>query len=120
MTIATDFIANLGRMLQLGGTDGSLIYADAPNDDPVPVRFLLNHPLSRDEAIVNAYGVNALVLTIPATAALLPKPPKKFDLIVFDLNQGAGATPYALDSVKLHQLLNTPVAWTAYVKGKTE
>lgn len=125
MSIASDFIANLNRMLSLGGTDGFLVYADSPTVPPFAVRFLLGHPLMRDEALINAYGVNALVITLPATPTLLAKPPKKFDLILLAKPPTTPPTtgltaPYALDAVKLHQLANTAVAFTAYVKGKGE
>jgi len=121
MTVAPRFIAHLSRMLAEGGTDGSFVYADTPDMQPMPVRFLLNHPGLRDESIINAYGVNALILTFPATPEFKARPPRKFDLVVFDVDQGAtGAKPYALDSVKLHQANNTAVAWTAYLRGKDE
>lgn len=115
MTLATDFIAQLTNALRLSGTDGTLTRADDPGAPPLPVRFLLDHPTRRDEAIVNAYGVNALVLTFAATAAFVAAPPKKFDLI-----KVKGEKPYALEAVLMRQVLNTPVAFTAYVRGKAE
>lgn len=115
MSIASDFIANLSRMLALAGTDGELVYAEDSMGPRTPIRFLLNHPTMRDEAVVNAYGISALVLTMPATADLLAKPPRKFDVVLVK-----GAKPYALDAVKHHQAGNTVVAFTAYVKGKGE
>lgn len=119
--IAQDYIRELAMALRLGGTDGGLIRASDPTAEPFPVRFLLSHPNRRDEAIVNAYGINALVLTIPASAQLVAEPPVKFDLIVFNLNTlPGGSKPYSLDSVLMRQVANTPVAFTCYVKGKGE
>lgn len=115
MSVVGDFQANLARMLSLGGTDGQLVYAEDSTGERPAIRFLLNHPTSRDDAVVNAYGVSALVLTIPATAGLLAKPPRKFDVVLVK-----GQKPYALDAVKAHQLANTVVAFTCYVKGKGE
>lgn len=115
MSIAADFTRHLARLLAIGGTDGTLLYQDDPTGPGVPIRFALNHPLTRDDAIVNAYGVNALVLTIPVSPALLAKPPRKFDVV-----RVKHAKPYVLDAVKLHQVDNTGVAFTGYVKGKGE
>jgi hypothetical protein len=115
MTVPADFTRELAAALRLGGTEGGLIRASDPAAPAIPVRFLLSHPSRRDEAIVNAYGVNALVITLPATKELLEAPPAKFDLIVLD-----GAKRYALDSVLLRQVGNRPVAFTCFVKGKGE
>jgi len=115
MTLATDFIAELAKGLAMAGTEGTLVRADAPGEPGALVRFLLDHPTRRDEAIVNAYGINALVLTFAATDDLIATPPKKFDLILV-----SGESPYVLDAVLKRQVLNTPVAFTAYVRGKAE
>ena len=112
--LAQDFISQLQLALRRAGTHGQLVRpgaALAPRD----VVFLLDHPRTRDEAIVNAYGVNALLLTFLASE-LMANPPIKFDLV--SVGAGPTAQTYALDAVVMRQVQDVPVAFTAYVKGK--
>lgn len=117
--LAHQYIAQLKRALAVGGTLGKLMRAKDPAGTPLPIRFLLKHPGVRDEAIVNSYGVDALILTIEVQPALVQLPPEKFDRVIFD-DPSLPATPYsyALSDVLVRQVNNVPVAFTAYVKGK--
>lgn len=111
---ASAAIRSLNVSIRMLGVSGKLVRADDPTGEPLALRFLRMHPQRRDEAIVNAYGINALVLTLPPLPELLAQPPKKFDLLLV-------ATPeqpsYALDTVLTRMLDDTVVAFTAYVRG---
>lgn len=116
MSLADEAIRELGEALRLLGADGALVRHEAPQAPGVPVRFLLNHPNRRDEAIVNAYGVNALILTFAASATLVANPPKKFDQVLPDGPALAGKS-YSIDAVLTRQVQGVVVAFSAYVKG---
>ncbi len=81
MSIATDMVAQLANVVASQGIDGTFGRAKDPAAS-IPVRFLMKHPGVRDEAIVNAYGVNAQVITLPHTAEFAATPPEKFDFVV--------------------------------------
>jgi hypothetical protein len=114
MPVAHAFIAQLDRALAIAATRATLKHPEA-DAEPRSIEFLLDHPRTRDEAIVNAYGVSALVLTIPARAELVADPPRKFDVVTF-----FDGEQYVLDAVITRQANGIPVAFTAYVKGKGE
>jgi hypothetical protein len=114
MAIAADLITGLAQALALAGTDGVLGRAKDPDAAGVPVRFLLRHPSVRDEAIVNAYGVDAHIITIPCSIGeLVDAPPEKFDFI-----DHAGGERYVFDAVLRRTVSGVAIAWTCYMKGK--
>lgn len=117
MTIAQDFVAQLARVLAnpSQGQRGILTRAKDALAPGVPVTFLLRHPSLRDEAIVNSYGVDALVITMPHLPEFTTTPPEKFDV----LTRAAGdALPYVFDAVVRREVGDVIVAWTGFVKGK--
>jgi hypothetical protein len=113
MAIEADYAAQLAQVVALGGTNGMLGRGTAPTAPGVPVRFLLKHPSVRDEAIVNAYGVNAHVITIPCTPELLPVPPEKFDFI-----DHVNGERYVFDAVLRREVAGVAIAWTCYMRGE--
>lgn len=119
MSIASDMVAQLARVVSTQGHTGRLMRAanaDLPGDG-VPVRFLMRHPGVRDDAVVNSYGVNAQIITLPHTTAFAAVPPEKFDLIEED-PPGPGARRYVFDAVLPREVGGMVVAWTAFVRGK--
>ena len=116
MSIASDMVTQLGRVVASQGIAGTFGRAkDAAA--AIPVRFLMKHPGVRDEAIVNAYGVNAQIITLPHIQAFADVPPEKFDFVLQDADQ-ANPLPYVFDAVVRREVAGVVVAWTAYVKGK--
>lgn len=63
----------------------------------------------RDEAIVNAYGINAVIMTMRASEA--PVPPEKFDSFVV---HGVRHTADAVHPVNLN---GDVIGWKIYVRG---
>ncbi|WP_088956331.1 hypothetical protein [Variovorax sp. HW608] len=113
---ATAAIQSLHVSIRMLGVSGQLVRASDPDASPLPLRFLRTHPQRRDEQIVNAFGINALILTLPPIAELLAKPPAKYDLVLV----GTPEQPtYALDTVLARMLDDTVIAFTAYVRGRT-
>lgn len=117
MSIASDMVLQLSRVVASQGIDGSFGRAKDPQGAPIPIRFLMKHPGLRDEAIVNAYGVNAQIITLPHSEAFAATPPEKFDFVVQDADQ-AIRLPYVFDAVVRREVAGVIVAWTAYVKGR--
>lgn len=116
MSIASDMVAQLAKVIASEGTDGVFGRAKDPKGTAgLPVRFLMKHPGVRDDAIVNSYGVSAQVITLPALAEFMATPPEKFDFVVQDT---ASPVPYVFDAVVRREVGGVVVAWTAYVRGK--
>jgi hypothetical protein len=116
MTAAHDFINQLAYVLAREGQAGVLTHAGDPDDAPgVALKFLLRHPSLRDEAVVNSYGINALIITMPHVPAFVVTPPEKFDILK---RQTGDPLPYVLDSVVRRETGGVVVAWTAYVRGR--
>jgi len=116
LSAASAAIRALRRSIALLGVTGQLVRSDDPEALPLQLRFLRSHPQRRDELIVNAYGMNALILTFAPEAALLSRPPKKYDLVLV----GTPEQPsYALDTVLTRMVDETIVAFTGYVRGHT-
>jgi len=114
--IAAAAIQSLHVSIRMLGMSGQLVRSKDPEAPPLQLRFLRNHPQRRDEQIVNAFGINALVLTFPPIDELLAKPPARYDLILV----GTPEQPtYALDTVLTRMLDDTVIAFTAYVRGHT-
>jgi hypothetical protein len=63
----------------------------------------------KDEAIVNAYGINAVIMTVLASEALVP--PEKFDSFIV---QGVRHTADAVHPVNLN---GEVIGWKVYVRG---
>ena len=118
MNFPAEVIANLERALAMGGTDGILVRSSDPGYTPSAVRFLLRHPGPRDDAIVNAYGIGALIITLPHRAEFDTNPPRKFDTLVLDKVDPDAETRYGFEAVVNRQVDNVSVAWTCYVRGK--
>ena len=107
-------IRSLMQSIRMLGVSGQLVRAKDPEAGALQLRFLRTHPQRRDEMIVNAYGINALVLTFPPLAELVATPPAKYDLVLV----GTPEQPtYALDTVLARMVDDTLVAFTAYVRG---
>ena len=66
----------------------------------------------RDEAIVNAYGVGAKIITVKASD--FTTPPEKFDTFQFDGNNET----YKADTVNPKHIGAEVVFYTIYIKGK--
>lgn len=116
MTVAHDMITQLSYVLAREGQSGLLRRAsDEPDAVGLPVRFLMKHPSLRDEAIVNAYGVDALVVTMPQIPTFIVQPPEKFDVLTRETDD---PLPYVFDSVVRREVGGVIVAWTAFIKGK--
>ena len=115
MGIAQDMVAQLASVVASQGIAGTYGRAKDPAA-AIPVRFLMKHPGLRDEAIVNAYGVSAQIITLPHSAAFAATPPEKFDFVVQDAD--ANPLPYVFDAVVRREVAGVVIAWTAYVKGK--
>lgn len=114
MSIARDMVQHLAHALDAAAMTG--LYFKAADDEAapgVPVRFLLRHPGVRDEAIVNAYGVNAQILTFAAEGPFAAVAPEKFDRVV-----QAGALRYVFDAVLRRSVGDVVIGYTAYVRGK--
>lgn len=108
-------IRSLHLSIRTLGVSGQLVRADDPDGAALQLRFLRTHPQRRDELIVNAFGINALILTFPPLDELLAKPPVKYDLVLV----GTPDQPtYALDTVLSRMLDDTIIAFTAYVRGR--
>ena len=116
MTIAQDIIAQLGNVLATQGHPGAFYRKSAPTV-AVPVRFLMRHPGLRDEAVVNAYGMNAQIITLAHIPEFITEGPDKFDRIVQDID-AANPLPYVFDAVVRREVGGVVIGWTAYVKGK--
>jgi hypothetical protein len=115
---ATAAIRSLQASINLLGVTGQLVRADDPEAPALTVRFLRTHPQvagagRRDEQVVNAFGIGALIITFPPLAELLDKPPAKFDLVQF----GTPRQTYALDTVLTRMVDDTVTAFTGYVRG---
>lgn len=111
MTIAADVAQQLRRVIASQGCSGTFHRAADATGPGAPVRFLLRHPSVRDDAVVNAYGVNAQILTFDAGA--FTPPPETFDSV---LHAGNGAR-YVFDAVVPRIIADEVVGWTAYVRG---
>jgi hypothetical protein len=116
MSIASDMVAQLALAVASQGVAGTFGRAKDPAA-AVPVRFLMKHPGVRDEAIVNAYGVSAQIITLPHIAEFAAAPPEKFDFVIEDVD-AARPLPYVFDAVVRREVAGVVIAWTAYVKGK--
>lgn len=103
----------LAAVLASEGMSGRFYRANETEASAVPVRFLLRHAGVRDEAIVNAYGVGAQIITLAAVPPFDCAPPQKFDRIV----QGAHLL-YVFDAVIPRTVGDVLIAYTAYVRGK--
>lgn len=114
MAIAQDMINELARVLASQGSSGDFGRAKDAAAPPLAVRFLIKHPSVRDEAIVNAYGVSAQIITLPALPEFVALPPERFDFIV----QQPSDAPYIFDAVVPRIVAGVIVAFTAFVKGK--
>jgi len=108
-------INQLARVVASQGIDGTFGRAKDPVA-AIPVRFLMKHPGVREEAIVNAYGVSAQIITLPHTAEFAAAPPEKFDFVIQDAD--SEPLPYVFDAVVRREVAGVVVAWTAYVRGK--
>jgi hypothetical protein len=64
---------------------------------------------AKDEAIVNAYGINAIIMTLRAMEA--PVPPEKFDTFIV---HGVRHTADAVHQVNLN---GEVIGWKIYVRG---
>ena len=117
MSIASDMVAQLANVLASQGTGGVLRRASDLPSDGVPVRFLVRHPGLRDDGIVNAYGVNAQVITLPHLAAFDAEPPEKFDALEETLSDASTRT-YVFDAVTRKHFAGVTIAWTAYCRGR--
>ncbi len=115
MTIAQDMIAQLASVVASQGIAGTFLRAK-DSAAAIPVRFLMKHPGVRDEAIVNAYGVSAQIITLPHIPEFAATPPEKFDAVVEDAD--ANPLPYIFDAVVRREVAGVVIAWTAFVKGK--
>jgi hypothetical protein len=118
-SIARDMVTQLAHVLASQGIDGVLIRgatADLPSDG-VAVRFLMRHPGVRDENIVNAYGVNAQIITLAHLPAFNAEPPEKFDALEETLSDGSTRV-YVFDAVTRRHFAGVTVAWTAYSRGR--
>lgn len=115
-TISQDMITQLALVIAAQGISGTFGRAKDPATS-IPVRFLMKHPGMRDEAVVNSYGVNAQIITLPHSDDFATTPPEKFDFITEDA-AGASSLPYVFDAVLRREVAGVVVAWTAYVKGK--
>lgn len=111
--IAQDLASQLTRAVATQGTSATFYRAKVASDPGVAVRFMLRHAGNRDEAIANAYGVNAQVLTFAHAAPFTSQPPEKFDYVVH-----AGGERYVFDAVLPRQVDDIVIGWTAYVRGK--
>jgi len=112
---AAALIAQLAAVLSREGMSGSYVRAGADEATGVPVRFLLRHPGVRDDAIVNAYGVGAQIVTLAHAPMFAAMPPGKFDSLL----QASGAR-LVFDSAVPRALGDVVVAWTAYCRGAGE
>jgi hypothetical protein len=118
-SIARDMVKRLSMLLASEGIDGLLIRgatADLPSDG-IALRFTMRHPGVRDELIVNAYGVNAQIITLPHLAAFNDEPPEKFDALEETLRDGSTRV-YVFDAVTRRHFGGVTVAWTAYCRGR--
>lgn len=111
MGAGRDAIRSLEATLRAVGTNAQ--YTRAKGGGGFPVRLLLSHVTPRDEALVNAYGIDAVTLTLPDMSAFKSHPPEKFDAVKF-----ADGTVYVFNAVHPVQLDDTRVGWTCYSKGK--
>jgi hypothetical protein len=81
------------------------------------VRFLMKHPGLRDDAIVNAYGVDAQIITLPYLSQFVTDPPDKFDFVVQVPADGVELR-YVFDAVVRREVDDKTIAFTAYVRGQ--
>lgn len=113
---ATAAIRSLNISIRMLGVSAQLTRASDPDGPALQLRILRTHPQRRDEQVVNAFGVNALVLTFPPLPELLAKPPAKYDLVLL----GTPDQPtYALDTVLTRMVDDTVTAFSAYIRGHT-
>ena len=114
MSVASDLINGLAAALAIAGTDGMLGRAKDADAPGVPVRFLMSHPRLRDEALINSYGIDAHVITLPCSnAELAAAPPEKFDYIDHE-----GSERYVFDAVIRKEVGGVPIAWTCFMRGR--
>lgn len=111
MRAGTDAISSLAAMLKAVGTNAT--YTRAKGGGGFPIRLLLTHASPRDEALVNAYGIDAVTITLPDADIFKSIHPEKFDAVKF-----ADGTVYVFNAVHPVQLDDTRVGWTCYSKGK--
>lgn len=116
MNVAQTMVQQLARVLASEGMSGLFVRAGQnPQDTGVPIRFLLRHPGVRDDAIVNAYGVNAQIITMAHCACFDQEGPEKFDYLLQGPREDLR---YVFDAVTARVVGNVTVAWTAYCRGK--
>lgn len=116
MGIAADMIRQLGYTVAREGVLGTFGRAK-DSAVAIPVRFLMKHPGLRDDAIVNAYGVDAQIITLPYIDEFVTEPPDKFDFVVQTPASGIELR-YVFDAVVRRVVSDTTIAFTAYVKGQ--
>lgn len=112
MNAGADAIRSLAALLKAVGTNAQYTRAKSPLAS-FPIRLLLSHVSPRDEALVNAYGIDAVTLTLPDADVFKSTAPEKFDAVKF-----ADGTVYVFNAVHPIQLDDTRVGWTCYSKGK--
>lgn len=116
MGFAQDVINQLALVLAREGATGRLIHVNDPPGTPgVTLRFLVKHPSLRDESIVNAYGVNAQIVTMSHQPEFETAPPEKFDRIE---RVTGDPLPYVFDAVVRREVAGIVVGWTGFIKGK--
>ena len=114
MKADADAAAALADTLRRLGTDAQFVRAKAPADPPVLVRVLLSHVSPRDEAIVNAFGIDALLLTFDHNAVFRAQEPEKFDVVLL----GTPSATYVFEAIHPVDIAGTRIGWTAYSKGR--
>lgn len=117
MSIAQDMITRLAASLASEGVPGKFYRQGVQQSGGAgtPLRFHLRHASLRDEAIVNAYGVNAQIITLAHSADFAALAPDQFDAVTQDID--APPVPIVFDAVVRRVVGGVVVAWTAYVKG---
>jgi hypothetical protein len=109
-------VGQLARVLATEGMSGTFVRAQADQGDPcgngMSVKFLLRHPSTREDAIVNAYGVNAQIVTLAHCDEFAQRPPQKFDVLV------QGEERYVFDAVTRRAVGDVVVGWTGFCRGK--
>jgi len=116
--LARDYSREFAKALARMGTPGTFGRAkDAPGTPGLALKFLMKHPGLRDDAIVNSYGINAQIITLPPLAEFLDTPPEKFDWVI-EAGTAGKDLPYVFDSVVRKEFGGVLIAWTAFVRGK--
>jgi hypothetical protein len=112
VSAATDAVTALADMLKYLGSTAKYTQTKAPAKPPMTMKVLISHPSYKDEALVNAYGIDVTILTFAHGTDFQAVHPEKFDSVVIMGKR------YVFDFVHPVVVEDTYVGWTCYSKGK--